>query len=576
MGVIKILESQVANKIAAGEVVQRPASAVKELLENSIDSQADEIILSFYSGGNKMFQVSDNGCGMDIDDLNLCVKRHATSKIKTSQDLNNIKTMGFRGEALASISEISVMEIKTKSKGHDIGNRVLFSSGNKQKAEPFNAQQGTSIKVENIFFNLPARKKFLKSEKIESKHIIEEFKRVAIINNEINFVCYENGKEIFKLKKAKLLNRILEVNNLKINNNYVPVNEETSIVKILGYIAKPELAKKTRGEQYLFVNKRFFKSNYLSHAIKSAFKGLIDEKKIPTFYINFEINPSQIDVNIHPNKTEIKFSDEKSIYSILRSAVKKSLAQYNLIPSIDFNLDQAFFNELDRKPNKISAPTIKIDKNYNPFKNDSQNTSSNLLNNLFSETSDSIDSKSENDLFQIENFMISVEFDCLKIFSIRKMHKRVLYENYLSFNAENNSVNLIFPIDLFFSDSELSTIEEIKSSLNKFGFKYVIKEKMLSVLAIPSNCDESMIREYFEDFIESKINNTSLETDFKIEIAKKLCNINAYRPKSKLSSLEMEALYMSFLKCKNQKFCPSGTKIWESLTTEFISKIIKP
>ena len=203
MGVIKILESQVANKIAAGEVVQRPASAVKELLENSIDSKADEIILSFYSGGNKMFQVSDNGCGMDIDDLNLCVKRHATSKIKTSQDLNNIKTMGFRGEALASISEISVMEIKTKSKGHDIGNRVLFSSGNKQKAEPFNAQQGTSIKVENIFFNLPARKKFLKSEKIESRHIIEEFKRVAIINNQINFVCYENGKEVFKLKKAK-------------------------------------------------------------------------------------------------------------------------------------------------------------------------------------------------------------------------------------------------------------------------------------------------------------------------------------------------------------------------------------
>ncbi len=576
MGVIKLLESQVANKIAAGEVVQRPASAVKELLENSIDSKADEIILSFYSGGNKMFQVSDNGCGMDIDDLNLCVRRHATSKIKTSQDLNNIKTMGFRGEALASISEISIMEIKTKSKDHDIGNRVLLNSGHKQKTEPFNAQQGTSIKVENIFFNLPARKKFLKSEKIESKHIIEEFKRVAIINNQINFVCYENGKELFKLKKAKLLNRILEINNLKINNNYVPVNEETSIVKIFGYIAKPELAKKTRGEQYLFVNKRFFKSNYLSHAIKSAFKGLIDEKKIPTFYINFEISPSQIDVNIHPNKTEIKFSDEKSIYSILRSAVKKSLAQYNLIPSIDFNLDQAFFNELDRKPNKISAPAIKIDKNYNPFKKDYQDTSSNFLNNLFSDTSDSIDFKTKNNLFQIENFMISIEFDSLKIFSIRKMHKRVLYENYLNFNTENNSVNLIFPIDLFFSDSELSTIEEIKNSINKFGFKFTLKEKMLSVLAIPSNCDESKVRKYFEDFIESKINNTSLETDFKIEIAKKLCKRNAYKPKSKLSSLEMEALYVSFHKCKNQKFCPSGTRIWESLTTELISKIIKP
>ena len=576
MGVIKILESQVANKIAAGEVVQRPASAVKELLENSIDSKADEIILSFYSGGNKMFQVSDNGCGMDVDDLNLCVKRHATSKIKTSQDLNNIKTMGFRGEALASISEISVMEIKTKSKDHDIGNRVLFSSGHKQKTEPFNAQQGTCIKVENIFFNLPARKKFLKSEKIESRHIIEEFKRVAIINNQINFVCYENGKEVFKLKKAKLINRILEINNIKINNNYVPVDEEPSIVKIFGYIAKPELAKKTRGEQYLFVNKRFFKSNYLSHAIKSAFKGLIDEKKIPTFYINFEISPSQIDVNIHPNKTEIKFSDEKSIYSILRSAVKKSLAQYNLIPSIDFNLDQAFFNELDRKPNKISAPVIKIDKNYNPFKKDYQDTSSNLLNNLFLDTSDSFDFKTKNDLFQIENYMISIEFDSLKIFSIRKMHKRVLYENYLNFNQENNSVNLIFPIDLFFSDSELSTIEEIKNSLNKFGFKYVLKEKMLSVLAIPSNCDESKIREYFEDFIESKINNTSLETDFKIEIAKKLCKRNAYKPKRKLSSSEMEALYVSLHKCKNQKFCPSGARIWESLTTELISKIIKP
>jgi len=576
LGVIKILESQVANKIAAGEVVQRPSSAVKELLENSIDSKADEIILSFYSGGNKMFQVSDNGCGMDIDDLNLCIKRHATSKIKTSQDLYNIKTMGFRGEALASISEISVMEIKTKPKNHDIGNRVLFTSGNKQKIEPFNAHQGTSIKVENIFFNLPARKKFLKSEKIESKHIIEEFKRVAIINNEINFVCYENGKEIFNLKKAKLLNRVLEINNLKINNNYVPVNEETSIVNIFGYIAKPELAKKTRGEQYLFVNKRFFKSNYLSHAVKSAFKGLIDEKKIPSFYINFEINPSQIDVNIHPNKTEIKFSEEKSIYSILRSAVKKSLAQYNLIPSIDFNIDQAFFNELDRKPNKISVPNIKIDKNYNPFKNDSQNESSNLLNNLFSESSDSINSKTKNHLFQIENFMVSVEFGSLKIFSIRKMHKRVLYENYLNFTAENNSINLLFPIDLFFSKSEISTIQEIKNPLNKFGFKYVSKEKMLSVLAIPSNCDERKIRDYFEDFIQSKNNNTSLEIDFKIEIAKKLCNRNAYKPDSKLSSLEMEALYASFHKCKNQKFCPSGTKIWESLTSELISKIIKP
>lgn len=576
MGVIKILESQVANKIAAGEVVQRPASAVKELLENSIDSQADEIILSFYSGGNKMFQVSDNGCGMDIDDLNLCVMRHATSKIKTSQDLNNIKTMGFRGEALASISEISIMEIRTKSKGHDIGNRVLFSSGKKQKSEPFNAQQGTAIRVENIFFNLPARKKFLKSEKIESKHIIEEFKRVAIINNEINFVCYENGKEIFKLQKAKLLNRILEINKLKINNNFVPVNEETTIVKIFGYIAKPELAKKTRGEQYLFVNKRFFKSNYLSHAIKSAFKGLIDEKKIPTFYINFEINPSQIDVNIHPNKTEIKFSDEKSIYSILRSAVKKSLAQYNLIPSIDFNLDQAFFNELDRKPNKISVPNIKIDKNYNPFKKDSQNTSSNLLNNLLLDSSGYVNSDSKNDLFQIENFMISIEFDSLKIFSIRKMHKRVLYENYLNLTTENNSINLLFPVDLFFSESEISTIEEIKSSINKLGFKYVLKEKMLSVLAIPSNCDESKIRDYFEDFIQSKTNNTSLETDFKIEIAKKLCNRNAYRPKTKLSSIEMEALYASFHKCKNQKFCPSGKKIWESLTTKLITKLIKP
>jgi len=576
LGVIKILESQVANKIAAGEVVQRPASAVKELLENSIDSKADEIILSFNSGGNKMFQVSDNGCGMDFDDLNLCIKRHATSKIKTSQDLNNIKTMGFRGEALASISEISIMEIKTKSRDHDIGNRVLFSSGTKQKAEPFNAQQGTSIKVENIFFNLPARKKFLKSEKIESKHIIEEFKRVAIINYEINFICYENGKEIFKLKKAKFLNRILEINKLKINNNYVPVNEETSIVKIFGYIAKPELAKKTRGEQYLFVNKRFFKSNYFSHAIKSAFKGLIDEKKIPTFYINFEINPSQIDVNIHPNKTEIKFSDEKSIYSILRSAVKKSLAQYNLIPSIDFNLDQAFFDELDRKPKKISVPNIKIDKSYNPFHEDSQNTNSNFLNNLFSESDDSFNSKTKNNLFQIENFMISIEFDSLKIFSIRKMHKRVLYENYLNFTAENNSINLLFPIDLFFSENEISTIKGIKNSLNKFGFKYVLKEKMLSVLAIPSNCDETKIRDYFEDFIESKTNNTGIETDLKIEIAKKLCNRNAYRPKIKLSKYEMEALYASFHKCKNQKFCPSGKKIWETLLVEHITKLIKP
>lgn len=579
MGIIKILESQVTNKIAAGEVVQRPASAVKELLENSIDSKADEIILSFYSGGNKMFQVSDNGCGMDIDDLNLCVKRHATSKIKTSEDLNKIKTMGFRGEALASISEISVMEIKTKSKENDIGNRVLYSAGKKQNAEPFNTQRGTSIKVENIFFNLPARKKFLKSDRIESKHIIKEFKKVALIHNEINFICYENGKEIFSLKKTKLLNRILEINNLKINNNYVPVNEETSIVKISGYIAKPELARKTRGEQYLFVNKRFFKSNYLSHAIKSAFKGLIDEKKIPTYYISFDICPTQIDVNIHPNKTEIKFVEEKSIYSILRSAIKKSLAQYNLIPSIDFNLDQAFFNELDKKPDKISVPNIKIDNNYNPFQKNSPKSSSNMLNNLFVDfisPINSIDSKIRKNLFQVENFMISIEFDGLKFFSIRKMHKRILYENYLKrLNIKDNSINLLFQIDLFFSRNELSTIQEIKSLLNEFGFRFLIKEKILTVLAIPSNCDESKVREYFEDFIESKNNNTNIDLDFTVEIAKKLCIRNAYKLKSKLSDEEIVALYQNFNKCKNQKFCPSGKKIWELLTTKQITKIIK-
>ena len=372
MDIIKLLPENIANQIAAGEVIQRPASAVKEMLENALDSGATSIKLLIKDAGKTLIQVIDNGCGMSEKDATISFERHATSKISKTEDLFNIQTMGFRGEAMASMAAISHIELITKLPDEELGTKILIEGSEIKKQEKYVCPNGTSIKIKNLFYNVPARRKFLKSDKIESKHIVEQFTRIALANPELKWSLFIDDKEYFRLEISNFRQRIVNIIGNRTNEKLVPVIEKTNLVNINGYIGKPEFSKKTRGEQYFFVNGRFIKSHYLHHAISRAFKDLIVEGYHPTYFLNLNIDPKQLDINIHPTKTEIKFEDEQSIYAIIRSTIKKSLGQYNIAPTIDFNTEPAFVFPPNSENRNINEPTIKVNTNYNPFVSDTK------------------------------------------------------------------------------------------------------------------------------------------------------------------------------------------------------------
>ena len=368
MDIIQLLPDHVANQIAAGEVIQRPASAVKEMLENALDSGATEIQLIVKDAGKTLLQIVDNGCGMSETDVRMCFERHATSKIKDADDLFAIKTMGFRGEAMASIAAIAHVEVQTKLTSNELGTHLIIEGSEIKKQEDCACANGTSIKVKNLFYNVPARRNFLKSDKVEMRHIIEEFTRVALANPSVKMQLFHNNIEIFHLANTNFRQRIVNVIGGKKNEQLVPIEEETTLVKISGFIGKPAAAKRTRGEQYFFVNGRFIKSHYLQHAISKAFEDLIPHNYFPSYFINLKINPRLIDINIHPTKTEIKFEDEKAIYAIIRASVKRSLGQYNIAPTLDFSQELSFDISPSLKEEKpVRQPQIKVDASYNPF-----------------------------------------------------------------------------------------------------------------------------------------------------------------------------------------------------------------
>jgi DNA mismatch repair protein MutL len=365
--IIHLLPDSVANQIAAGEVVQRPSSVVKELLENALDAKASHIQLIVKDAGKTLIQVIDNGSGMSDTDARLSFERHATSKIKDANDLFTIKTMGFRGEALASIAAIAQVELKSKLHDQALGTQLIIEGSELKSQEVCQFSEGTSISVKNLFYNVPARRNFLKSDILEANHITEEFIRVAIINPQIAFTYHHNGKLIFQLEKSNHKQRIVNILGKAYNEKLIPVEQETNIIKFNGFIGKPEFAKKTRGEQYFFVNNRFFKHAYFYHAIDNAFKELLPEKSFPAYFINFEIDPKEIDINIHPTKTEIKFQDEKTIYTLLRSVVKQSIGKFNISPTLDFEVEQSLTLNPPPKDYNFKPPTIRINPDFNPF-----------------------------------------------------------------------------------------------------------------------------------------------------------------------------------------------------------------
>ncbi|HXC06766.1 MAG TPA: DNA mismatch repair endonuclease MutL, partial [Bacteroidia bacterium] len=368
--IIRLLPDSIANQIAAGEVVQRPASAVKELLENAIDSGSEQIILLVKDSGKTLIQVIDQGSGMSDADARMSFERHATSKIRNADDLFSIHTKGFRGEALASIAAIAQVELKTRKPDMELGTCILIEGSEVKSQETCACAAGTSIAVKNLFYNVPARRNFLKSDAVEFRHIMDEFERVAIAHPEIGFTLHHNSTEIFNLPKSNLRQRLVALFGNPYNARLVPLKEHTQILGMSGFIGKPEFAKRTRGEQFFFVNRRFIRNAYLHHAVQSAYSELLPKETFPSYFIFLEVDPKTIDINIHPTKTEIKFEDERTIYALLRSTVKKSLGQYNISPTLDFNQEMSINLPLNPENRPVIAPEIKVDKNFNPFRNE--------------------------------------------------------------------------------------------------------------------------------------------------------------------------------------------------------------
>ena len=368
---IKLLPKNVINQIAAGEVIQRPSSIVKELIDNSVDAGAKNIHLIIKKSGKESIQVIDDGIGMNKDDMLICFERHSTSKISTTEDIFHINTLGFRGEALSSIASVSKVILRSKEKNEETGNQVVLNQGIFEEQKKIIKNNGTDITVKNLFFNIPARKNFLKSDKVELRHIVDEFTRSALANKNISFKFTNNNDLIYNFKQENLKQRINSLFGKNIIEKIVPIEEETDIVSISGFLGKPSFAKKTRGEQFFFVNNRFVKAPYLHHAVTNAFDGLIQKDVYASYFIFLEINTEKIDLNVHPSKTEIKFDDDKLIYSILLSSSKRSIGKFNISPSIDFETESSF-NIPTYSSKVITEPKIHVNKKFNPFDTNSK------------------------------------------------------------------------------------------------------------------------------------------------------------------------------------------------------------
>ena len=577
MDIIKLLPEHVTNQIAAGEVIQRPASAVKEMLENSLDAGSTHIQLYVKDAGKTLLHVVDNGCGMSKSDAKICFKRHATSKIKNISDLFKVKTMGFRGEAIASIASIAHIELHTKLTEENIGTELIVEAGEFKKEKECLCSNGTSFKVKNLFFNVPARRNFLKSDKVEFRHIHEEFTRLSLSNPEIKMQIFHNENEILHLPISNFRQRIVNILGNKINENLVPINENSSIVNISGFIAKPSACKRTRGEQYFFVNNRFIKNYYLNHAVMKAYEGLLPSNYFPSYFINLAVDSSKIDINIHPTKSEIKFEYEKEIYSILKSTIKKSLGTFNIAPTLDFSQESAFNVNLP-KNKAIKQPSIKIDKSYNPFtKQDSSYSirkEIKIQKDLYEiEEKTSYEGKN---IIQIKNeFIVFPSNEGLLLVHQQRAHKRILYEYFIKGikNQQIQSQKLLFPKMINLNKKDLGILMEIQKKLLLLGFTFKkINAETISINGVPEEFKEINLQLVIEDFIEQfksthKINNSKNE-----KLAKSLSTSLCINKKKSLCQNEMFVLKQQLLKCSQPSICPFGKKTMINIKYSEIKK----
>jgi DNA mismatch repair protein MutL len=577
--IIHLLPDNVSNQIAAGEVVQRPSSVVKELLENAIDAKTTQIQLIIKDAGRNLIQVVDNGIGMSTTDARMSFERHATSKITTTEDIFHIHTKGFRGEALASISAVSQVELKTRKEEDEVGTHIIIEGGEIISQVPINTAVGSSFLIKNLFFNVPARRKFLKSNSVEFRHILDEFHRVALAHEEVHFQLFNNGEEILRLRSGSLMQRISEIFGRKIQHQLVPISEQLDWIKLSGFIGKPESAKKARGEQFFFVNQRFFRSSYLTKAVQDAFEGLIPPRFLPSFFLYIDIDPERIDVNIHPTKTEVKFEDETSIYALLKTAIKKSLGIYNIVPSLDFDQNPEWSFSLARKDNPVVEPKINICTTYNPFDkipNKPTVEEKLRLNELYTSsrqeilTSDLFDNSFENAneslLLRLSNGRWITEKDSnLWILDPYRIHQTVLYKNRMKkFKGNVLSQQLLFPIERPVYDLEKEKLDSIKTSLFAEGLDMEIEEDLLTITAIPSD----VLQEKIIELIDNLLNELSehSEEEFSIFFSKTISKVFAKKRKEFIQPSHLIPLWENFITLGCPNYNPFGKRNYEIVT----------
>ncbi|MBU2020488.1 MAG: DNA mismatch repair endonuclease MutL [Bacteroidetes bacterium] len=610
--VIQLLPDHIANQIAAGEVIQRPASVVKELIENAIDAGASKIDLIVKDAGRTLIQVVDNGKGMSEADSIMCFERHATSKLHTADDLFHLRTKGFRGEALASIAAIAHVSLKTKQANSEVGNCIEIEGSEITKNEPVACSNGSSLEVKNLFFNVPARRNFLKSDSIEFKHILQEFERVVIPHFSLHFKIYHNGELIRDLPPANLRKRLVDLLGKNFNDKLVPVEENTDIVKIQGFLIKPEACKKSRGDQYLFVNDRFFKDHYFHSAISKAYTNLLSQGLIPGYFLFFEINPEKIDVNVHPTKTEIKFEEDRSIYQILLTASKSSLGRFNIMPTLDFERETSFDVPNEMLSTTPREPLVKVNPNFNPFEETSKHqvSSGNYgsskskalekagfgiapqedwsqfyqiqeeevseeFNNAETPTLDlEIDTK-KSDYLIAGNYLFSKTKNGILSVHFRRAYERIVYDELMQsfYHAPIMGQGLLFPY-AFEADSKTILLwEQNVKILNQLGFAFEINESNIELTSLPSILQEENVAQFLLE-LNGQLSDDSID---KGEIAH-ICILTISKASANQKSLitdneGAQHLIEQLFACNDHQYSPNGKKILRKITFEQIETI---
>lgn len=588
--IIQFLPDHVANQIAAGEVIQRPASVVKELLENAIDAGSTSIRVIVKDSGRTLVQVIDDGCGMSTNDARMAFESHATSKISDSADLFNLRTKGFRGEALASIASVAHVELKTRLCDEEVGTRVRVEDSDIKECEPVQCAGGSSFAIRNLFYNTPARRQFLKSDTVEMRHIMDEFQRVALAHPGVAMSLHHNGNEVYHLNAGPLRQRVVGIFGQKHDERLLPVEEETDVVKIHGYAGKPEFARKTRGEQFFFVNDRFIKHGYFHHAVTQAMEGLLPHGQHPMYVLFLDVDPSQIDVNVHPNKTEVKFREERAIYTILRAAVKRALGRFQVSPTLDFDQESSLNIGTPDKDRPIREPQIQVNPNYNPFDTDrkpspglagrasgerpatgghnwrevykilddehSRPTQSEILPD--DESAEAL--PLEAPVFQIgKTYVVAPIKSGMIVLDQQCAHERILYEKY-DRNRENvESQQLLYPqhMSLSVSDhtllkSALPELQEMGFDIDEFGGNDLIVRGLPADIAQqdPKDLLDAVLVELQEG---GKASNKGLN-----RIALGLARGGAIRRGQVLRPREMRHLIDSLFACEVPNYSPTG------------------